>query len=230
VRAFLEFAGPSTIKHISAWSGTPQRDLEPILAAIKAEPVAIDGLGDAFAAPGDIDAAHAAPLPLGIRLLAFEDNYLVNHGGPGAVTDPKHHAIEADIWGDDKPEPLGTANHILSRSIVIDGLVAGFWEVDPKANGAVWTTFDPPSKQVAAKIDELTDDIATFLLDDVGNARVFSLDTMELVQERANRIKKWAPKGAKKSSTKSAAKPKPRTVAARTKKPAAKSKSKKARA
>ena len=34
------------------------------------------------------------------------------------------------------------------------------------------------------------DSLATFLKDDVGHARSFSLDTMEAVQERANLVKK----------------------------------------
>jgi len=74
VTAFLDFAGPSTLEHIASWSGRPQRDLKPILETIRAEPVTIEGVGDAFAQRGDIDCAHEALLPLGIRLLAFEDS------------------------------------------------------------------------------------------------------------------------------------------------------------
>ena len=218
ITAFLDFAGPSTLEHIATWSGRAQRDLKPILETIRAEPVHIEGLGDAFAQRGDIDCAHEAPLPVGIRLLAFEDNYLTNHGGPNVVTDPKHHHIKADIWGDsENPEPLGTANHILSRTIVVDGLVAGFWEVDPRAHGAVWHTFEPQKPAVAEQIDALANELAHFLLDDVGNARVFSLDTMELVQQRADRIAKLSSKSKSKSksTTKSKSKSKPKKVAAK---------------
>ena len=192
VTAFLDFAGPSTLEHIATWSGRSQRDLKPILEVIRAEPVTIEGVGLAFAQPGDIDCAHEAPLPLGLRFLAFEDNYLVNHGGLAVVSDPRHHAIQVDIWGRSKPESIGAANHVLSRTIVIDGLVAGFWEVDPRANAAVWMTFDPQPRAVVDKIDAVARELATFLLDDVRNCRVFSLDTIEACQDRADRIKQLA--------------------------------------
>ena len=188
VGAFLDFAGPCTLAHIAAWSKRPQRDLRPVLDHLGAKPVTIDGLGEAWARHGDVGAAMRAPEPRGFALLAFEDNYLVNHGGLAAVTEPRHHEISIDIWGGSKPEAITTANHVLSRTIVLDGFVVGMWEVDPRANRAVWYTFDPAPKPLAAKLDELTGDAARFLLDEIGHACAFTLDTMELVQERADRI------------------------------------------
>ncbi|MBS1123800.1 MAG: hypothetical protein H6Q90_6028, partial [Deltaproteobacteria bacterium] len=188
IGAFLDFAGPVTLGHMNKWSGVAQRDLKPVIQRLGAVPVTIDGIGDAWVRTGDIGAAMRAPPPTGVALLAFEDNYLVSHGTLGAVTDARHHAIEANIWGGDKPEALGTADHVLSRTIVIDGLISGFWEVDPSTKGAVWMTFEPASKLLAGKLDELTHDAAKFLLGEIGHARVFSLDTMELVQDRANRV------------------------------------------
>jgi len=159
-----------------------------------AVPVAIEGVGDAWAKRADLAAAKQAPAPSGLRLLAFEDNYLVNHGGLALVSNPKHHAIKVDIWGGGKPEAIGEADHVLSRTIVNDGLVAGFWEVDPRTSGAVWHTFDPAPKALASKIDELTAQTARFLLEQVGDARSFTLDTMDGVQQRADRIVKLSGK------------------------------------
>jgi hypothetical protein len=146
------------------------------------------------------------------------------------VTDPKHHAIEADIWGSDKgPEALGKANHVLSRSIVIDGLIAGFWEVNPRAAGAVWHTFDPAPRPLARELDERTADTARFLLDEIGHAKVFSLDTMDDVQMRADRIvnlaggKPAARPGAGKAAGGKSAGTKATGPARATAKPAAKS-------
>ncbi len=114
----------------------------------------------------------------------------MNHG-LGAVADPSHHSIKLEIWGGGgKPETIGDAEHVLTRTIVVDGLIAGFWEVDPKANGGVWMAFDKPAKALATKLDDAVDDIARFLLDDVGHARTYSQDSMELVQQRADKVKK----------------------------------------
>ncbi|HET7502571.1 MAG TPA: crosslink repair DNA glycosylase YcaQ family protein [Kofleriaceae bacterium] len=186
IDAFLGFAAPATLAQLSAWSGRPQRELKAAIDRIDTVTVAVEGLGEAYARPADLAARPAEPR--GIALVAFEDNYLVNHG-MAAVTDPRHHAIEVDLWGSGKgPEPLGKASHVLSRSIVIDGLVAGFWEVDPRAGTAVWTTFDPAPRALARELEQRTGEAARFLLDELGHAKVFSLDTMDDVQRRADRI------------------------------------------
>jgi len=124
-------------------------------------------------------------------MLAFEDNYLVNHR-LGFVSDAKHHDLSLDVWGTKKPERIGEADHVLGRTILIDGLIAGLWEVDPKANDAVTYLFDKQPKTVASKVGELARETTRFLLDEVGDARVFSLDTMDEVQKRADRIRELA--------------------------------------
>ena len=204
VDAFLGFAGPATLAQISAWSGHPQRDLKAAIARLDAAPVTVESIGPAYVRRADL--ATAPPAPRGTALVGLEDNYLNNHGA-AAVTDPRHHAFEVDLWGGgDKPVPLGKANHVLSRSIIIDGLVAGFWEVDPRTAGAVWHTFDPAPPALTRALDELTAATARFLLDDLGNPRVFSLDTLDDVQARADRIARL---GGGKKPGKPAAKTKP---------------------
>jgi hypothetical protein len=218
IDAFLGFAAPATLAQLSAWSGHPQRDLKRAIGALDAVSVQVETLGEAYVRPADLKARP--PAPRGTALVAFEDNYLVNHG-LAAVTAPKHHAIEADIWGSDKgPEALGTASHVLSRSIVIDGLIAGFWEVDPRTAGAVWHTFDPAPRPLAGALDELTAATAAFLLDEIGHAKVFSLDTMDDVQARADRIVRIRDKAA--PGAKPAARPTNKPASGRAAKPAAK--------
>jgi hypothetical protein len=197
VGAFLEFAGPATVGQIAKWSGLAQRDIKPVLEARGLHAVTIEGMGEAWLREVDLAATRKAPPPRGTALLAFEDNYLVNHGGLAAVSDPRHHAIKVAIWGSEKPEAIGDADHVLSRTIVVDGLMVGFWEVDPKRKGAVWHTFDAAPKALASQLDELTASAASFLLDEIGHAKVFTLDTMDDVQTRADRIAKLRT-GAKK--------------------------------
>ena len=188
--AFLGYAGPATVAHVAKWSGLAQRDVKPVLDALGAVTVNVEGMGACYVREADLAAARKAPAPKGTALLAFEDNYLVNHGGLAPVSDPRHHAIKVAIWGSEKPEAIGEADHVLSRTIVVDGLMAGFWEVDPRRAGAVWHTFDPAPKPLASKLDELTAAAAKFLLEEIGHAKVFTLDTMDDVQARADRIAK----------------------------------------
>ena len=215
VDAFLGFAGPATLAQLSAWSGRAQRDLKTAIGKLDAVSVEVEGLGEAYVRSADVKARP--PEPRGIALVAFEDNYLINHG-LAAVTDPRHHAIEVDIWGGGKgPEALGEANHVLSRSIVIDGLIAGFWEVDPRRAGAVWHTFDPAPRALARELDDRTAETAGFLIRELGHAKVFTLDTMGDVQARADRIVELAGKSGGKSGGKSAAKPGGKSAAKPTK-------------
>jgi hypothetical protein len=200
VDAFLGFAGPATLAQLSAWSGRAQRDLKTVIGKLDAAPIEVEGIGEAYVRTAD-RAAKPAP-PRGRTLLAFEDNYLVNHG-VSVVADPRHHAIEADIWGGKEvSEPVGKASHVLSRTIVIDGLIAGFWEVDPRRGGAVWHTFDPAPAALARALDEQTAETARFLLEQLGHAKVFTLDTMDDVQKRADRIAKLAGKRTSSSPSK----------------------------
>ena len=210
VDAFLGFAGPATLAQISAWSGHPQRDLKTAIARLDAAAVDVEGLGAAYLRRADL-ATRPQP-PRGTALVALEDNYLNNHGA-AVVTDPRHHAFDVDLWGGSKPAPLGKANHMLSRSIVIDGLIAGFWEVDPRAAGAIWHTVDPAPAPLARALDEL------------GHARVFTLDTMDDVQARADRIAGLAGKKSGKAAGKPAAKPAAKTKAKARPRPAAKARS-----
>jgi len=187
IEAFIGFAAPFTIAQLAAWSGRSQRDLKPIVADL-ATAVTIDGMGEAWAAKSDL---QPAPAPKGISLLAFEDNYLVNHG-LGVVTDPAYHDVEIDIWSSSnkKAETLGEAKHVVGRTILVDGMIVGFWEVDPKTKGAVRHVFAKQPKAIVAKIDDLVHATATFMLDELGTARVASNDTMDDVQRRADRIRK----------------------------------------
>jgi winged helix DNA-binding protein len=188
VGAFLAFAGPVTVGQIAKWSGLAQRDVKPALEKLGARTVTIEGIGEAYVRAEDVAALKKAPTPSGAALLAFEDNYLVNHGGLAPVSDPKHHNISVDIFGGEKPETIGEADHVLSRTIVVDGLIVGFWEVDPRTQGAVWHTFDPAPKALATKLDDLTEQAARFIFDELGNPKTFTLDTIEEVQARADRV------------------------------------------
>lgn len=192
-QVFLAHNGPATVDDLATWAGWSKRDTTAALADVPTVTVAVPGFSDrALILADDEDALRATKDVRGagaVSLLSFEDNYLVTHGGPAVVTDPRFHDREVAQWGSAKPGTLGSAGHVAHRTIVVDGLVAGFWEVDPSANGGVWATFEPQPAKVKSAIDTEVADTARFLLNDVGHARAFSLDTMEEVQLRANAIK-----------------------------------------
>jgi hypothetical protein len=192
--AFLAQAGPATLGQLQCWTTWSQRDARAALEGVETATVAITGMADdALILKRDLDALEATRDPAGtVSLLSFEDNYLVLHDGPGIVADPRHHGRRVEQWGSSAAATLGTAQHLAHRTIILDGMVAGMWEVDPAGGGGVWQTFDPvPTKQKDA-LAAAVDDTARFLMTDVGHARAFSLDTMEEVQRRADVIKRGA--------------------------------------
>ena len=228
---FLGFAGPATLAQFAAWSGLPQRAAKEAQSRIDAVAVAVEGLDDeALVLRSDLEALTAAPAGDAISLLSFEDNFLVLHGGPAVVTDPAQHGREVEVWGSSKATTLGEAAHLAHRTVVVGGVVQGFWEVDLDAGTGVWASFGDVDAATRARVDEQVAEAARFLLEDVGHARGFSLDTDEDIRRRAAHVKALG--AAKKAAPKKravAAAPKTKKTKAPAKKPAAapKTKSKK---
>jgi hypothetical protein len=193
--AFFTHAGPARLADLQAWTCWSQRDTRAAIEGLDLAPVTVAGLGDALVHRRDLDALAVTPSRGAIALLSFEDNYLTSHGGPGAVTDAAHHDVRVPQWGGGGPGRLGDVRHVAHRTVVIDGVVAGMWEVDPRAGGAVWTPLAPLAKPLADQVAARVDETARFLLAELGHARSFSLDTMEEVQSRADAIRAGASTG-----------------------------------
>ncbi|KFE70306.1 DNA glycosylase AlkZ-like family protein [Hyalangium minutum] len=189
---FVRQVGPVTVADFAAWSALSQRDARAAFEKLPVVPVKVEGYADeAFVLEQDVSALkEAQPGATSLSMLAAEDNYLTVHGGPGLLIDPKHHSRAVSQWGSKKGSTLGEVKHLLSRTLLDGERVVGFWEFDPSAGQGVFATFDPlpPKRKKAAQ--ELADNVAMFLKEELGHARSFSLDTMEKVQERAALVKK----------------------------------------
>ena len=62
----------------------------------------------------------------------------------------------------------------------------GFWDWDVQKDEAVWATFHPPSAGVRAAVART----ATFVRDELGDARTFSLDSPEGRTERLEALRR----------------------------------------
>lgn len=189
---FVRQAGPVAVSDFAEWSGLSQRDARAAFEKLPVVPVKVEGYADeAFVLETDLAELKASkPGAVSVSMLAAEDNYLTFHGGPGLLTDPKHHAREVSRRGSKKDSTLGEVKHLKVRPLLDGERVVGFWEFDPAADKIVFATFDPlpPKRKKAAQ--ELADTLAVFLKEELGHARSFSLDTDEQVQERAELIQK----------------------------------------
>src|SRR5262249_27970548 len=144
-----------------------------------------------FALEDDVATLKKPASPVeGITMLSFEDAYTTWHGGLAVLCDPEHHSFALPSWGSTKGSTIGDAKHVLLRPILRGPKVIGFWELDPDAGNVVAGTFDPPSAKLRKAIDEGAKDVGRFLVDELGHAKSFALDTMDALRDRAKIVRK----------------------------------------
>jgi hypothetical protein len=192
-RIFLRSSGPASVKDFAEWAALSQRDARAALEAGPVVTVAVDGYADdAFLLEEQLPALREKNGRSGgarFSFLPFEDNYLVLHGGPRLLVDPRHHDRKIPVWGQSRGTTIGDAKHISLRALVEGDAVTGLWEFDPGSAAVVFTTFDPLPPARRKALQALADDVGRFLGDEMGHAKSFTLDTTEAVQDRARQIK-----------------------------------------
>jgi hypothetical protein len=193
VRRFLEMSGPVSIKELAAWSGAGQRECKAALETLPAVPVSIAGRSDvSWVLENDVDALAAAcpPEDPGFAFLSVGDNLAVVYGGPAVFVDPAHHDRPVDSWGmGERVVPLGEARYLGHRMLLLGNRIVGFWEYDPVDGEIMCRTLDPLPPELGKRLIEESESTATFLREDVGHGRSFSLDTDEALHQRAQALR-----------------------------------------
>lgn len=192
---FLRTAGVSGVKAFAAWSGLNQTQSKAAFAALDLVELAAEGEKDpvfVLASMKDKLLGEKAQAAAGeaVAFLPFEDNLLSPHGGLQWMVDEAHHAIEVPVWGMPRMAPLNKAKHVMLRSIVAGGKASGFWEYDPDDGRVVTWLFDKAGPQVKARVAAEADALGSFIRDEVGHGRSFSLDTDEELRKRAGMLRK----------------------------------------
>jgi len=186
-RLFLQRGGPLSVAELAAFTGYGKRDCAAAIAACGATEVEVEGRGAAFLVPEQLDTSPTEPSDT-LRFVAFEEAYVVLHGGPGGLTDPRHHDITIRAWGRGRPEPIGTATHLASRTLLRGDELVGLWEYSVNDGDVAWATFDACEAAETARIHAATEPLAA-LLTELGHARTFNMDKDPLVQKRADGLK-----------------------------------------
>lgn len=187
-KLFFAWAGVATLKEFAAWSGFAVKDAKAACEAIALREVVLED-GPGFADP---DALEAGGDDEAVALLTFEDNLTALGGGPARWIATKHHGITVPQWGSSKSLTIADSKHMQLRTVLAGGSIVGFWEYDPDKGTAVTALLDKVGKPIATRIAREADRVGTFLREDVGHGRSFSLDTDDALRERVAFIRTLA--------------------------------------
>ncbi len=176
-RRFLQHAGPATRRELAAWAGCNQGQAKGALAALGAEVVEVDGADpkDPFhVLPDEVDQVGQGE-PGGWALIPMVDPWTDYRGAMRLLAEPRDHDRELRVGGN-RTRPIHQLKTTWQRVVAHEGRMAGLWEYDPEQERAVAGLFRTvPSGQLAG-LEARLHEVTTFLRDDLGHGRMFSLD------------------------------------------------------
>lgn len=188
---FFKHAGPASLDDFTEWTSFTKRDAKAAVVKAGLVPISVEGYADeAFVIPKDVELLKQKAEPAGnVHLLSFEDNYIVLHGGPRVLSDERHHHLQVHVWGRAQGATLGTVKHIATRLVFYGNRLIGFWEYDLDREKVIWTGLESVSNKQKDAISAVAHDVGTFLKEQVGHARSYSLDNEEAIRKRAALVK-----------------------------------------
>ncbi len=134
-RRYLRAFGPATTNDLKWWSGWTKRETLAALGVLGDEltPVSLDDT-DAWVLTAELSALTAAEPVSSVRLLPVWDTYLMAY-----ATSPAGRARQ--VAEADYPKVYDKAGNGTS-TVVVDGVAAGVWELDPDAGTVTVAPFD----------------------------------------------------------------------------------------
>lgn len=179
-RLFLQWFGPTTAGAMAAFMGLTKTACLKALRATGAPERDDEVLGrQTF---GDLDAADLGELnPV---MLPGMDGLLTWHS-PARFVAPEDEDREISVWGRQKVKTWGGVKHALTRSVLIDGVVAGEWEWDPDTEDVIVGGYH---NALPDAVHETAQDYAR-LLRELGHGRAFLLEKDDHLRTRAARVR-----------------------------------------
>ena len=179
-RRFFRWVGPATLGEFQWFSGLGVKATKQAVAPLGLVPAETGS--DRMLLPDDAKAfaAFKAPTKPEYALVSSLDPITANRREMQSLLDPKDR--ERMFVVDTSAKPAGGLMDLPSHAILDRGQIIGLWEFDVDAGSIVWATFGrKKDKALEAAVEETQ----TFVRDQLGDARSFSLDSPK---SRAPRI------------------------------------------
>ena len=177
---YLRWTGGATLKQTQWFTAFTVAQTKAALAAVGAVESTVVDPGGLWMLPADAEAAanFALPQEEQIQLLAGSDSlFLLRRNSAD-------HVAEEDKGLGIGKEKLALTADLPDHPIVDRGRIIGLWQYDPGAERIAYWTFQPPTAAVAQRLEE----VETFIREDLGDFRSFSLDSPSSRQTRIDAL------------------------------------------
>lgn len=185
---FFEHHSPASFEHFAAWSGLGKKAAKVAMADLDLVEVEVEAhageRAPMWASPAALALANSKAKPKGIALLGLQDLYLVVRGGPASVCPAAHLDLEIPRWGPMGGGSIRATKHPHLRALLVDGALAGFWDVSASMDRQVIAWLDEPSKAVARAAAQELAALRGFMADELGHAKSYSIDSDAKIDER----------------------------------------------
>lgn len=183
-RRYFRWVGPATLGEFRWFSALGVKTAREAVAPLGL--AAAEGTGDRLLLPEDVGAwqefeARGEP---SYAMVSSLDSISAARRNVTTLLDETDDSRSVLI--DRKQTALGGLSDLPSHAILDRGRIIGLWEFDAEASRIAWGTFGvKKTKQLAAVIEETE----TFIRDQLGDARSFSLDTPKSRVERIGAVR-----------------------------------------
>jgi hypothetical protein len=177
-RRYFRWIGPATAAEFQEFSALGVKAAKTAMEPLGLVP--LEKGGDRLMLPEDRDAFEAFKPPKDpqIALVGSIDAIALLRRDMKGLLDAKDAARK--VFGDKSLEPIGGLMDLPSHAILDRGRLVGLWEYDPEAGSMAWTAWIEDRA-----VDEAVARTESFVRDQLGDARSFSLDSPK---SRAPRI------------------------------------------
>ena len=170
-RRYFRWIGPATVKEFQAFAGCGVKAAQAAVAPLALAPIAPGS--ERALLPEDSEAFHAfrAPAKPRYALVSSLDALLLLRRDLPSHLDVQD--VERQLQGERGLLTIGALAELPYHAILDRGRLVGLWDFDPATSSIAWMTFGATDAALRHAVGEME----TFVRDELGDARSFSLDS-----------------------------------------------------